>query len=110
MTVSKNAFLGTGTRLAAAYAAMLDAAKSNAFAFPAINVSSSQTLNAALQGFAEAESDGIIQISTGGGEFASGPATPTSSSAPPSTPVGRATRTARSATCARRGGGWPAAP
>ena len=55
------------------YAAMLDAAKSNAFAFPAINVSSSQTLNAALQGFAEAESDGIIQISTGGAEYLSGP-------------------------------------
>lgn len=55
------------------YAAMLDAAKSTGFAFPAINVSSSQTLNAALQGFAEAESDGIIQISTGGAEYLSGP-------------------------------------
>ena len=42
------------------YAEMLDAAKTKAFAFPAINVSSSQTLNAALAGFAEAESDGII--------------------------------------------------
>jgi fructose-bisphosphate aldolase class II len=55
------------------YAAMLDAAKSRAFAYPAINVSSSQTLNAALQGFADAESDGIIQISTGGAEYLSGP-------------------------------------
>ena len=55
------------------YAAMLDAAKSGSFAYPAINVSSSQTLNAALQGFAEAESDGIIQISTGGAEYLSGP-------------------------------------
>ncbi|QLQ09053.1 MAG: class II fructose-bisphosphate aldolase [Nocardioidaceae bacterium] len=55
------------------YAAMLDRAKSDQFAFPAINVSSSQTLNAALQGFAEAESDGIIQISTGGAEYLSGP-------------------------------------
>lgn len=55
------------------YAAMLEAAKSRSFAFPAINVSSSQTLNAALQGFAEAESDGIIQISTGGAEYLSGP-------------------------------------
>jgi fructose-bisphosphate aldolase, class II len=55
------------------YAAMLDAAKSRSFAYPAINVSSSQTLNAALQGFAEAESDGIIQISTGGAEYLSGP-------------------------------------
>src|SRR6478672_8629113 len=56
-----------------AYGEMLDRAKSGAFAFPAINVSSSQTLNAALQGFAEAESDGIIQISTGGAEYLSGP-------------------------------------
>ena len=55
------------------YAEMLDAAKSKGFAFPAINVSSSQTLNAALQGFAEAGSDGIIQISTGGAEYLSGP-------------------------------------
>jgi fructose-bisphosphate aldolase class II len=55
------------------YAEMLDAAKKGAFAYPAINVSSSQTLNAALQGFAEAGSDGIVQISTGGAEYASGP-------------------------------------
>ena len=55
------------------YAQMLDTAKENAFAFPAINVSSSQTLNAALKGFADAESDGIIQISTGGAEYLSGP-------------------------------------
>jgi len=55
------------------YAEMLDKAKRESFAFPAINVSSSQTLNAALQGFAEAGSDGIIQISTGGAEYLSGP-------------------------------------
>jgi len=55
------------------YAEMLDRAKDQGFAFPAINVSSSQTLNAALAGFAEAESDGIIQISTGGAEYLSGP-------------------------------------
>ncbi|MFL6158030.1 MAG: class II fructose-bisphosphate aldolase [Marmoricola sp.] len=55
------------------YAEMLDAAKAKAFAFPAINVSSSQTLNAALQGFADAGSDGIIQVSTGGAEYLSGP-------------------------------------
>ena len=55
------------------YAEMLDAAKEKQFAFPAINVSSSQTLNAALAGFAEAESDGIVQISTGGAEYLSGP-------------------------------------
>src|SRR6476660_4912242 len=55
------------------YAQMLDTAKEKSFAFPAINVSSSQTLNAALQGFAEAGSDGIIQISTGGADYLSGP-------------------------------------
>jgi fructose-bisphosphate aldolase, class II len=55
------------------YAAMLDAAKAGSFAYPAINVSSSQTLNAALQGFADAGSDGIIQVSTGGAEYFSGP-------------------------------------
>src|SRR6476660_8896549 len=55
------------------HAEMLDTAKANAFAFPAINVSSSQTLNAALAGFAEAGSDGIIQVSTGGAEYLSGP-------------------------------------
>lgn len=55
------------------YAEMLDRAKTNAFAYPAINVSSTQTLNAALAGFAEAGSDGIIQVSTGGAEYLSGP-------------------------------------
>ncbi|MPM22423.1 Fructose-bisphosphate aldolase [bioreactor metagenome] len=51
---------------------MLDRAKANGFAYPAINVTSSQTLTAALRGFAEAESDGIVQISTGGAEYLSG--------------------------------------
>jgi fructose-bisphosphate aldolase class II len=55
------------------YAEMLDTAKAKSFAFPAINVSSSQTLNAALKGFADAGSDGIIQVSTGGAEYLSGP-------------------------------------
>jgi fructose-bisphosphate aldolase class II len=55
------------------YAEMLGAAKAGSFAFPAINVSSSQTLNAALKGFADAGSDGIIQVSTGGAEYLSGP-------------------------------------
>ncbi len=55
------------------YADMLDRAKAGSFAYPAINVSSSQTLNAALQGFADAGSDGIIQVSTGGAEYLSGP-------------------------------------
>ena len=54
------------------YREMLDRAKANQFAYPAINVTSSETLNAALRGFAEAESDGIMQVSTGGAEFASG--------------------------------------
>ncbi|SDY22971.1 fructose-bisphosphate aldolase [Micromonospora pattaloongensis] len=55
------------------YAEMLDRARNGAFAYPAINVTSSQTLNAAIRGFAEAESDGIIQVSTGGAEYLSGP-------------------------------------
>jgi fructose-bisphosphate aldolase class II len=55
------------------YAEMLDKAKRDRFAYPAINVSSSQTLNAALKGFADAGSDGIIQVSTGGAEYFSGP-------------------------------------
>jgi fructose-bisphosphate aldolase, class II len=54
------------------YAEMLDRAKAGAFAYPAINVTSSQTMNAALRGFAEAESDGIVQISWGGAEYLSG--------------------------------------
>ncbi|MCW2881695.1 MAG: class fructose-bisphosphate aldolase [Sphaerisporangium sp.] len=54
------------------YAEMLDRAKANGFAYPAINVTSSQTLNATLRGFAEAESDGIVQVSTGGAEYLSG--------------------------------------
>jgi len=54
------------------YNEMLDRAKANEFAYPAINVTSSETLNAALRGFAEAGSDGIVQVSTGGAEFASG--------------------------------------
>src|ERR1700740_1817808 len=54
------------------YAQMLDRAKEHGFAYPAINGPSSQTLTAALRGFAEAESDGIVQISTGGAEYLSG--------------------------------------
>ena len=55
------------------YLEMLDRAKNGGFAYPAINVSSSQTLNAALAGLAEAGSDGIIQVTTGGGDYWSGP-------------------------------------
>jgi fructose-bisphosphate aldolase class II len=54
------------------YAEMIDRAKEGGFAYPAINVTSSETLNAALRGFTEAGSDGIVQISTGGAEFLSG--------------------------------------
>ncbi|BBJ42166.1 fructose-bisphosphate aldolase [Streptomyces antimycoticus] len=54
------------------YNEMLDRAKAGKFAYPAINVTSTQTLHAALRGFAEAESDGIVQISTGGAEFLGG--------------------------------------
>ena len=54
------------------YAEMLDRAKEHSFAFPAINCTSSETVNAAIKGFADAGSDGIIQFSTGGAEFASG--------------------------------------
>ena len=54
------------------YADMFDRAKAGGFAYPAINVTSSETVNAALRGFADAGSDGIIQVSTGGAEFASG--------------------------------------
>ncbi|MDH4117346.1 MAG: class II fructose-bisphosphate aldolase, partial [Acidimicrobiia bacterium] len=54
------------------YRAMFAAARDGGYAFPAINVTSSETLHAALNGFAEAESDGIVQISTGGAEFLSG--------------------------------------
>ena len=54
------------------YLEMLDNAKKNKFAYPAINVTSEITANACLEAFAEMKSDGIIQVSTGGGEFASG--------------------------------------
>ena len=54
------------------YCAMLDRARAGRFAFPAINVTSLTTANAVLRGLAESKSDGIIQVSTGGGAFASG--------------------------------------
>jgi len=54
------------------YNAMLDAAKAGSYAFPAINVTSSSSITAAIQGFAAAESDGIIQVSIGGAQYASG--------------------------------------
>ncbi|CAI9401389.1 MULTISPECIES: class II fructose-bisphosphate aldolase [Aestuariimicrobium] len=54
------------------YAEMIDRAKEGKFAYPAINITSSSTITAAIQGFAEAGSDGIIQVSTGGAEYGSG--------------------------------------
>ncbi|WP_099332342.1 class II fructose-bisphosphate aldolase [Actinomyces minihominis] len=54
------------------YQEMLNRAKEGKFAYPAVNVTSSQTLTAALQGFADAGSDGIIQVSVGGAEYWSG--------------------------------------
>jgi fructose-bisphosphate aldolase class II len=54
------------------YCKMLDRAKENHFAYPAINVSSLTTANAVLKGLAESRSDGIVQVSTGGAAFASG--------------------------------------
>jgi len=51
---------------------MLDAAQKGDYAYPAINITSITTINGALEAFAEKKSDGIIQVSTGGGEFASG--------------------------------------
>jgi fructose-bisphosphate aldolase, class II len=56
------------------YVAMLDAAAAEHYAFPAINVTSSQTLNAAMRGFADADSDGIVQVTVGGARYLSGAA------------------------------------
>ena len=56
----------------AQYAEMLDRAKAGGFAYPAINVSSSQSINAVLQGLAEAGSDGILQVTTGGADYFAG--------------------------------------
>src|SRR5438477_12535227 len=58
----------------AQYRSMLDAAQKGDYAYPAINVTSLPTLNGAMRAFAESKSDGIIQVSTGGGAFASGAA------------------------------------
>jgi fructose-bisphosphate aldolase, class II len=56
------------------YAAMLDAASAGGYALAAVNVTSSETLNGAMRGFAEAGADGIVQITTGAAEFLSGAA------------------------------------
>ncbi|MCL1801564.1 MAG: class II fructose-bisphosphate aldolase, partial [Promicromonosporaceae bacterium] len=54
------------------YQEMLKRAKAGKFAYPAVNITSSSTITAAMQGFADAKSDGIIQVSVGGAEYASG--------------------------------------
>lgn len=54
------------------YCKMLDRARENRFAYPGINVTSLTAANAVLRGLAESKCDGIIQVSTGGGAFASG--------------------------------------
>src|SRR6187551_4058095 len=56
------------------YTKMLDRAREGRFALPAVNVTSLTTVNAVLRGLAESKADGIIQVSTGGGAFASGSA------------------------------------
>jgi len=56
------------------YCEMLNRARKGKFAYPAINVTSLTTANAVLKGLADSKSDGIIQVSTGGGAFASGAA------------------------------------
>jgi fructose-bisphosphate aldolase, class II len=56
----------------AQYREMIDAARAGGFAYPAVNVSSSETLNAALRGFGEARSDGIVQLTTGAARYLSG--------------------------------------
>src|SRR5688572_8477583 len=58
----------------ATFCEMLDRARAEKFAYPAVNVTSLTTANAVLSGLAESRSDGIIQVSTGGGAFASGTA------------------------------------
>src|SRR4051812_7469182 len=56
------------------YCRLLDRARESGFAYPAVNVTSLTTANAVLKGLADSKSDGIIQVSTGGGAFASGTA------------------------------------
>lgn len=56
----------------AQYGAMLDAASAGRYALPAVNVTSSETLNGVMRGFAEAGTDGIVQVSTGAAEYLSG--------------------------------------
>jgi fructose-bisphosphate aldolase class II len=54
------------------YASMLDLALAGGYAFPAVNVTSSQVLNGILRGLAQARSDGIVQITVGGAKYLGG--------------------------------------
>lgn len=54
------------------YCKMFDRAREGHYAYPAFNVTSLTSANAVLKGLGESRSDGIIQVSTGGGAFASG--------------------------------------
>lgn len=54
------------------YITMLETAKKEGYAYPAVNVTTIEVINGALRAFSEAKSDGIIQVSIGGGKFASG--------------------------------------
>jgi len=54
------------------YVAMLEKAQKEAYAYPAINITTTDTINAAIEGLVAANSDGIIQVSTGGGQHATG--------------------------------------
>jgi fructose-bisphosphate aldolase class II len=76
MFFSSQIFISQGVPMPVAnyeqYCDMLNKAREGGYAFPAINVTSTSTANAALKAFADMKSDGIIQVSTGGGKFASG--------------------------------------
>ena len=45
---------------------MLETAKKEGYAYPAVNVTTIEVINGALRAFSEAKSDGIIQVSIGG--------------------------------------------
>lgn len=53
---------------------MLDAAQRGGYAYPAVNIATVTSIHGALRGFAEAGSDGILQILPSSAAFASGTA------------------------------------
>ncbi len=54
------------------FGSMLNAAAAGGWALPAVNVTSSQTLLAVLQGLEDAGADGIAQVTTGGARYLGG--------------------------------------